>query len=205
MALLGTLVLFRETHAPTLQQSIYGIPEDDETASQSKETLLHTLAHALSRPLKLLIRSPVVFLCCVLIFLVIGFMNVFLVEMSRIFQLRYDMTSGQSSNVYFGLALGFVLASAIFGGTNDKIMQRLAKRNKGETQPEFRLPATIVAMPMIVIGLLIYGWTLHYHTQWIVPIVGSGFAGLGITTVQVSLYSCSYLCAFFLIANRYLT
>lgn len=96
------------------------------------------------------------------------------------------MSSGKSSNVYFGLALGFVLASVIFGSSNDKIMQSLARRNKGTTQPEFRLPATIVAMPITLIGLLWYGWALQSNTHWIVPIVGSGFGGLGITTVQVS-------------------
>lgn len=189
MALLCTFLVFRETHAPTLKRSIYGQLEEDTNKHNQKSALVAELGQALSRPLKLLTRSPVVFLCCLLIFLVIGFLNVFLVEMSRIFQLRYGMTSGQSSNVYYGLALGFVLASIIFGSTNDKIMQGLARRNKGENQPEFRLPATIIAMPSILIGLLWYGWALHFHTHWIVPIIGSAFGGLGITTVQVSAYS----------------
>lgn len=171
---------------------IYGRPDDDDSDSKEQKSLVTELGIALSRPLKLLTRSPVVFFCCLLIFLVIGFLNVFLVEMSRIFQTRYGMTSGQSSNVYFGLALGFVLASVIFGSTNDRIMRSLARRNKGETQPEFRLPATVLAMPTVVIGFLCYGWALHFHTHWIVPIIGSGFGGLGITTVQVSL--SNYLC-----------
>lgn len=179
--------MFRETHAPTLKSRIYGASIDDNNKDDQQIGLMSELRQALSRPLKLLTRSPVVFLCCLLIFLIIGFLNVFLVEMSRVFQLRYGMTSGQSSNVYFGLALGFVLASVLFGSSNDKIMQSLAQRNKGETQPEFRLPATIIAMPTILIGLLWYGWALHFDTHWIVPIIGSAFGGLGITTVQVSL------------------
>lgn len=182
-------MVFSETHAPTLKRSIYGDPKDtDDNASQEQTSLVAELSRALSRPLKLITRSPVVALCCLLIFLVIGFLNVFLVEMSRIFQEQYGMSSGRSSNVYFGLALGFVLASVIFGSTNDKIMQALARRNKGTTEPEFRLPATILAMPTVVIGFLLYGWALHFNTHWIVPIIGSGFGGLGITTVQVSTY-----------------
>lgn len=86
---------------------------------------------------------------------------------------------------YLGLALGFVLASVLFGATNDKIMHTLARRHKGETQPEFRLPATIVAMPIVAAGTLWYGWALELKTPWIIPIIGSGVAGLGITTVQV--------------------
>lgn len=113
-------------------------------------------------------------------------LNIFLTEMSRRFQSEYGMTSGQSSTVYFGLAFGFVIASVLFGTTNDRIMHRLARRNKGETQPEFRLPAAIFGMPIIVIGTLWYGWSLEFKTAWIVPIIGSGVGGIGITTVQVS-------------------
>lgn len=178
--------MLRETHAPTIKRSIYGEHTDSDVDGDEKKNITTEIRRALSRPLKLLLQSPVVFLCCLLIFLVIGFLNVFLTEMSRIFQQRYHMSSGQSGTVYFGLALGFVLASIIFGSTNDKIMHKLAEHHKGETQPEFRLPATILAMPIVVIGLLWYGWTLHFDTAWIWPIIGSGLGGLGITTVQVS-------------------
>lgn len=177
-------MVLRETHAPTLKRAIYGEGNDSEDGQ--KETLGTALGHALSRPLKLLTMSPVVFMCCLLIFFVIGILNTFLTEISRVYQKFYGMSSAQTSSVYFGLAIGFVLASVIFGSTNDRMMHMLTRRNKGEMKPEFRLPATIAAMPMIMIGLLWYGWTLHYKVAWIVPTIGSGFAGLGITTVQVS-------------------
>jgi hypothetical protein len=41
-------------------------------------------------------------------------------------------------------------------------------------------------LAIVTIGTLWYGWTLQFKTAWVVPIVGSGVAGLGITTVQVS-------------------
>lgn len=139
------------------------------------------------RPMKLLAYSPVVALGCALIFVVIGLLNVFLTELSRSVQQIYSVTSGQSGYMYLGLALGFLSASALFGLTNDRIMHALARRYGSDIQPEFRLPATMAAMPVIVVGTLWYGWTLQFREPWIVPIVGSGFAGLGITTVQVSL------------------
>lgn len=163
------------------------------------------LKDALMRPLQMLIRSPVVFAGCILIFIVIGLLNVFLTELSRTVQQVYHVSSGQSGAMYLGLALGFVAASVLFGLTNDRIMAALTKRHGGETQPEFRLPATIAAMPVcqlhsavtdeealltdfqiVVIGTLWYGWTLERRESWIIPIVGSGVAGLGITTVQLS-------------------
>ncbi len=124
---------------------------------------------------------------CILIFIVIGVLNIFLTELSRTVQRVYEVSAGQSGTMYLGLALGFVAASVVFGLTNDRIMHALARRRGGETRPEFRLPATIAAMPMVVIGTLWYGWTLQYKTQWLIPIVGSGVAGLGITTVQLSI------------------
>ena len=173
--------MLRETHAPTLKRSIYG------TDGQKQETgLVRALSQALTRPVKLLVKSPVVLAGCILIFIVIGILNVFLTELSRTVQQVYDFTSGESGTMYLGLALGFVAASVIFGSTNDRIMNALASRHGGQNQPEFRLPAASLAMPIVVIGTIWYGWTLQFKTPWEIPIVGSGVAGLGITTVQVS-------------------
>lgn len=179
--------MLRETHAPTLRRKLFGDLDDE------KQGLATALQQALMRPVKLLVKSPVVAAGCVLIFIIIGILNVFLTELSRTVRKVYNVSSGQSGTMYLGLALGFVAASVIFGSTNDRIMHALARRHKSETQPEFRLPSTIAAMPIVAIGTLWYGWTLEFRTSWIIPIVGSGVAGLGITTVQVSLPSSSFV------------
>ena len=182
--------MLKETHAPTLKSRIYG-PDNLKSNGEDKRGLLSALKQALMRPLKLLVYSPVVALGCALIFVVIGMLNVFLTELSRTVQDVYNITSGQSGTMYLGLALGFLAASVLFGLTNDRILHWLTRLHKGETKPEFRLPATIVAMPLVVIGTLWYGWTLQFRTKAIIPIVGSAVAGLGITTVQVSYNSPS--------------
>lgn len=171
----------RETHAPTVKRAVYGQDHDTD-----KQSLVAELSQALSRPMRLLTQSRVVLTCCILIFLVIGTLNVFLTEMSRVYRSMYNMSSAQSGNVYFGLAIGFVIASVVFGMTNDRVMHALVRRHGGETQPEYRLPATIFGMPITVIGILWYGWSLQLGAPWVVPTIGSGFAGIGITTVQVS-------------------
>ena len=180
--------MLRETHAPTLKKKVYGSSgqKTNSNDDQDQDSLAHALKQALLRPLKLLVRSPVVAAGCLLIFVVIGLLNVLLTELSRTVQEVYNVSSGQSGSMYLGLALGFVLASVIFGLTNDRIMKWLASKHDGETRPEFRLPSTIAAMPICVIGMLWYGWTIEYKNHFILPIVGSGIAGLGITTVQAS-------------------
>jgi len=182
--------VLRETHAPTLKKKLYGASGQKTSGNddEGQETLAHALRQALLRPLKLLVKSPVVAAGCLLIFVVIGLLNVLLTELSRTVQEVYNVSSGQSGSMYLGLALGFVLASVIFGLTNDRIMKLLASKHDGETRPEFRLPSTIAAMPICVIGMLWYGWAIDFKTHFILPIVGSGIAGLGITTVQVRLF-----------------
>ncbi|KAF2482125.1 major facilitator superfamily domain-containing protein [Neohortaea acidophila] len=183
LALICCVFILRETHHQTLQRKLgsKGGPGEDAAGG-----LASVLKDALMRPVQMLVRSPVVFAGCILIFVVIGLLNVFLTELSRTVQQVYHVSSGQSGTMYLGLALGFVAASVLFGLTNDRIMAALTKRHGGETEPEFRLPATIAAMPIVVIGTLWYGWTLERRNSWIVPIIGSGVAGLGITTVQLS-------------------
>ena len=175
----------RETHAPTIRRKLYGTTNEDSSNDGKGKTLTVELRQALSRPLRLLLQSRVVPGCCLLIFLVIGILNVFLTEMSRVYRKVYHMSSAQSGSIYFGLAIGFVTASVAFGSTNDRIMRRLARRHGDEAQPEFRLPAAILGMPVMVVGLLWYGWSLQVRAHWIVPTIGSGIAGIGITTVQV--------------------
>ena len=187
-----TLFVLKETHAPTLRRQVYGEIDD------KKQGLVTALRQALMRPVKLLVKSPAVAAGCLLIFVVIGILNVFLTELSRTVQRVYNVSSGQSGTMYLGLASGFLAASALFGLTNDRIMHALSRRHKDEPQPEFRLPATIVAMPIVAIGTLWYGWTLQFKTPWVVPIIGSGVAGLGITTVQVSIESLHLLQEFML-------
>lgn len=164
---------------------MYGITTEVPSNDGKGKTLTAELRQALSRPLRLLVQNRVVPGCCLLIFLVIGILNVFLTEMSRVYRAVYHMSSAQSGSIYFGLAIGFVIASVAFGGTNDRIMRKLARRHGDEAQPEYRLPAAILGMPLMVVGLLWYGWSLQARAHWIVPTIGSGIAGVGITTVQV--------------------
>lgn len=49
----------------------------------------------------------------------------------------------------------------------------------GGSEPEYRLPSAIVGAPLIVIGMLWFGWTQYSFIHWIVPIIGSSFFGCG--------------------------
>lgn len=44
----------------------------------------------------------------------------------------------------------------------------------------YRLLPIILGIPLLPIGLFVYGWTAEYEVHWIVPIVFTGFSGAGL-------------------------
>lgn len=66
-----------------------------------------------------------------------------------------------------------------------KNYQRLLRQHEertgevGGSEPEYRLPPAILGAPLIVVGLLWFGWTSYASIHWIVPIIGSAFFGCG--------------------------
>jgi hypothetical protein len=74
----------------------------------------------------------------------------------------------------------------VTGVLSDAIVKKLAARNDGVLKPEFRIPTMIPASFAIPTGLFLYGRTANYGVQYVVPIVGTGFVGLGRITTFVS-------------------
>lgn len=44
----------------------------------------------------------------------------------------------------------------------------------------------IIGIPLLPIGLFIYGWTTEYKVHWIVPIIATGLTGAGLIFSYVS-------------------
>jgi hypothetical protein len=61
------------------------------------------------------------------------------------------------------------------------------RRNEGQREAEFRSPAMMVGLPLVVAGLFWYGWSAQNHVFWLVPVLGLHLFGMGVTTIQVSL------------------
>lgn len=46
--------------------------------------------------------------------------------------------------------------------------------------PRFRLLPLVFGIPLLPLGLFVYGWTAQYKVHWIVPIIFTGFTGAGL-------------------------
>jgi hypothetical protein len=52
----------------------------------------------------------------------------------------------------------------------------------------YRLIPILLGLPFLPIGLFVYGWTTQYKVHWIVPIIFTGFTGVGHIFAMVRRY-----------------
>ncbi|KAE8444769.1 hypothetical protein EG329_014229 [Mollisiaceae sp. DMI_Dod_QoI] len=183
--LVTALVFMRETYAPVLleRKAARLRKSTGNMALQAKgRENLSPVAHltrGFSRPLKLLILSPVVLLLSLYVAFVFGLMFLCFSTYSAVFIEQYHFAVGVSGLTYLGQGIGMMVGLVLFGFLSDKILKARATRHEGKMTPEERLPLMVYFTPIIPIGFFWYGWTAQEKVQWMAPIVGTSFIGLG--------------------------
>ncbi|KAF2235066.1 MFS general substrate transporter [Viridothelium virens] len=179
-----TFTCFRETYHPVLlERKTRRLRK--ETNNQSlesklarKTTLGRAMRFALIRPLKMLFRSPVVLLPCLALALIIGYLFLLFSTMATVFQQQYGFSEGLSGLVYIGIGVGNLLGTYLFAISSDRAVKKASER--GTLKPEVRLVPVSFGGPLVCIGFIWYGWTIHQRTHWILPIIGTGIFGVGV-------------------------
>lgn len=133
---------------------------------------------AIARPLKLLIFSPIVLALSTFMAIVYGYLYLLFTTITEVFESSYGFSSGAVGLTYLGIGIGMLMGLLIFGIASDRIVK--SKSKNGEMKPEHRLPPMIPGAFTIPVGLFIYGWAADKHVHWIVPIIGTGFVGIGL-------------------------
>ena len=98
------------------------------------------------------------------------------------------LNSPGASFLFFPLSYHFTFINPVYlfrayfaGPLNDKLSLYLSHRNSGFREPEFRLWAFIPTSLILPGGLIIYGTAAVHGLPWIVPAVGMGMVGFGIS------------------------
>lgn len=163
-----------------------------ETGNQNLRSALDTgktpkklFAFAILRPFKMLV-SPIVFLLSAYSAVVYSYAYLCFTTFPRVFKVQYGFGSGPSGLASMGLGVGFAVGIFFTGAVSDPWSAYLAKKNGGRPKPEYRLATLIAGAIFVPIGLFWYGWSAESKTHWIVPIIGTGFLGIGIVTAYVS-------------------
>lgn len=167
--------LRKETGNPKLRSAL-------ETGKVPKE--LFKLA--IVRPSKMLIFSPIVFLLSFYMAIVYGYLYLIFTAMPQVFEGQYGFSTGSVGLSYLGIGIGSIIGLFIAGGSSDRTVKYLTKKNGGEPKPEYRLPVMIFASFFVPVGLFIFGWTAEKNYHWFLPILGTSFLGLGMICAFVS-------------------
>lgn len=187
------LLFMRETYAPVILQR--------KTARLRKETGNELLRSKLDiglsprdhfyrsiiRPLKMLIRSPIVALFAVYIAVVYGYLYLMFTSMTEVFQQTYHFSTSITGLVFLGMGVGSMAGLAYFSATSDRHIQKMSKLEGKGMKPEYRLKQLPVGAFLLPGGFFLYGWTAQYHVHWIVPIIGTGIIGMGNIIIFMSL------------------
>ncbi|KAF2836813.1 MFS general substrate transporter [Patellaria atrata CBS 101060] len=143
------------------------------------------LSRSLIRPMKLLTRSPIIFLLSLYIAIMYGILYLMFTTITPIFQDTYGWSLQVTGLAYLGIGVGSILALAILLRGNDAKVVKLRKRNNGVYEPEMRLPDCLYYAILVPIGIFWYGWTSEREVHWSVPIIGLIPYGFGMAGIFV--------------------
>ncbi|XXG95006.1 hypothetical protein Hte_001266 [Hypoxylon texense] len=129
----------------------------------------------LKRPLRLLVRRPIIQVISLVLALNFGIYTFMLSTFATLWIDRYNQSALFGSLHYISFSIGFCLTAQIGGRIMDVIYRRLKDRpkNKGEGRPEFRVPYMIPGVIFIPAGLFWYGWSAQYRITWVMVDLGA--------------------------------
>lgn len=146
-----------------------------------KETPTQLLLRSLVRPMKLLIFSPIVLSLAMYhspspfttltdfyssLGIIFGYVYLLFTTFPETYGSVYHWSEGIIGLSYLGSGIGFFVGLVIVGTTNDRLVNRLTKKNGGIRKPEYRMSVMMFFAPLIAIGMFWYGWAAEAHTHW---------------------------------------
>ncbi|KAI2639951.1 major facilitator superfamily domain-containing protein [Hypomontagnella submonticulosa] len=180
IATILTLCFLNESHADTiLRKKAELSKEQSQLDGKSSAKVQAVLLQSILRPMRMLIRSPIITGLSLYLALIYGYLYLLFATFSTVFPKQYGFGPGILGLAYLGLGAGMAIALAILSWFSDWSQERLT-RKYGRSKPEYRLLPLIFGIPFIPIGLFGYGWTTQYQVHWIVPIIFTSFAGIGL-------------------------
>ena len=148
VTLLMTLFLF-EPYAPAiLEKKTRRLRKElDRPEFKSKLALQVTKAElmkrSLIRPLKLLTRSPAVFLFSLYVATIYGMLYLSFTTIPTVFTEVYGFSVELTGLAYIPFGIGMIICLSIFMKTSDKMVMKQRQKNNGIFEPEMRLPGVV--------------------------------------------------------------
>lgn len=172
---------------------------------------LHTLFFVtLTRPFRFLFSEPITMGAAAYNGFIYGLVYLFNEAFPIVFGQGHGFNTGETGLSFLGLCIGSIVG-AILHPLQERYYLRKVRENNGKGQPEARLWLARFGAFLLPISLFWFAWTSYPSVPWIVPIIASGFFGLGIYIVILAIlnyvvdsyqtYSASALAGVILIRN----
>ncbi|KAI9794588.1 MAG: hypothetical protein M1816_004475 [Peltula sp. TS41687] len=157
-------------------------------------SITKTILWSLIRPFQLLFLEPMCLNLCLFSALLLGVLYLFFGAFGFVFPSTYGFQLYQVGLSFLGITVGMIIAVATdpFWHRNYQRLVRQREARGGEpggTEPEYRLPPSIVGAVFVPIGLFFFGWTMYPSVHWVVPIIGSAFFGMGTILVFTGIFT----------------
>jgi len=193
-------VLVPETYAPVVLRNkarkMRAETGDDTWKAKmelSKKSIARTIVHSMYRPFLILFLDPMCFSLCLFSAILLGVLYLFFGAFQLVFSVVYGFNLWQTGLCFLGILIGMLTATCTDPIWHYLYIHQLNKHEKRVgariSEPEFRLPSTIVGSWLCVIGLFWFGWTIYPSVHWIVPIIGTGVFGCGIILTYVGIFT----------------
>ncbi|KAI7241156.1 MFS general substrate transporter [Hortaea werneckii] len=182
-----TLIFFfvPETYAPVLlrQKAVLLRKETGDDRWQApierlQRSVAKTVLWSCIRPFQLLFFEQMCLNLCLLSAILLGIIYLFFGAFALIFENNHGFNQWQTGLTFLGIFVGMVI-----GVNCDPLWRRnytrLVSNNGGASEPEYRLPPTILGAMTVPISLFGFAWTTYPWVHWIAPIIFSGLFGLG--------------------------
>lgn len=183
------LTVLRETYAVViLRRKADKLQE--ECANEKKYSSKHqalvdgsTMLESAIRPMQILAQSPILILTTSYMAITYALVSLILATLTENMETAYPnvFSSGSVGLTFLSLAIGNTVALIFYSVTSDRYMIHQRETKGDRFKQESRLVHLIFAAILLPIGFLVYGWTLNFHVQYIVPLIGTCAAGFSMT------------------------
>ncbi|KAJ6022212.1 MFS general substrate transporter [Penicillium herquei] len=144
------------------------------------------VTHALKRPIKILVTSPLILLAAIYLAFIFSVIMLFFSTFPGVYEDTYGWSVGITGLAYIGIGIGCAISIFTFGKFSDRIVRGRDSTTEQKYRAERRMILVMYFCFLVPIGLFIYGWTAYYQVHWIAPIIGTGITGMGIVMITSS-------------------
>lgn len=181
-----TILLFRETHGPTILRrrakrlTLSTGRQHHTEFDVDRATPFQRLKTGMARPYWLFITHPILPVMSIFLAFNFGMLYIVLALFASVWIEEYHESARSSGFHYVSIVVGYIIASQLGGPAMDRVWAHLKAKHNEATAPEYRVPLMPPSMVLIPAGILWYGWSIEAHTHWAVVDVGVGVFGCGI-------------------------